>query len=714
MKLAVCCALLCTGALGLCLAVPERTVTWCTVSDHEARKCASFRDNMIKVLPVTGPFVNCEKKASYHECIEAIAAKQADAVTLEAGWIYEAGLAPHNLKPIVAEFYGSRDSPQTHAYAVAVVLKGSGFQLNQLQGKKSCHTGLGRSAGWIVPVSSLLSSLPEPHMPIESAVSKFFSSSCVPCADPKSSPSLCQLCAGSGTAKCACNSQEPYFGYSGAFRCVQDGVGDVCFVRDMTVFENLPDKADRDRYELLCPDNTRKPVDKYKECHLARVPSHAVVARSVDGKEDLIWELLSKAQEHFGKDKKATEFQLFGSPHGKDLLFTDAAQGFVRVPPKVDALMYLGSESSEAIRILREGEQPGAAASRKVRWCAVGQEEKAKCDHWSAVSGGAILCTTRDATEDCLAAITKGDADAMSLDGGFMETAGKCGLVPVLAENYKSKDGHEDPASNCVDTPTDGYYAVAVVKKSDAHLTWNSLRGKKACHPAAGTSAGWIIPMSLIYNQTRSCQLDEFFSRSCAPGAALNSSLCALCSSSLPSAPDTCTPNSQESYYGFTGAFRCLVEKGDVAFLKHSTVLQNTDGKNPAPWAKDLKHEDFEFLCLDGTRRPVTEAQSCHLAKVPNHAVFSRKGKAEFVRRILLNQQELFGRDGFEYAMFQLFSSSGHDLLFSDDTECLANLQNQTTYEEYLGPEYLKTLGNLRQCLASELVDACTFRGNFN
>lgn len=60
--------------------------------------------------------------------------------------------------------------------------------------------------------------------------------------------------------------------------------------------ENLPDKADRDQYELLCRDNTRRPVDDYENCYLAQVPSHAVVARSVDGQEDSIWELLNQAQ----------------------------------------------------------------------------------------------------------------------------------------------------------------------------------------------------------------------------------------------------------------------------------------------------------------------------------------------------------------------------------------------------------------------------------
>uniref|UniRef100_A0A8C0XST2 Transferrin-like domain-containing protein n=1 Tax=Castor canadensis TaxID=51338 RepID=A0A8C0XST2_CASCN len=616
-------ALLCAGALGPCLAVPEKTVRWCAVSDHEAKKCSSFRDNMKTVLPADGPLVTCVKKTSYPECIKAISVNKADAVTVDGGLVFEASLAPYNLKPIVAEFYGSKDDPQMHHYVLAVVKKGTNFQLNQLQGQKSCHTGLGWLTGWYVPLSILL-----PSGSLETAATKFFSSSCVPCADKKMFPSLCQLCAGKGADKCACSSQEPYFSYSGAFKCLEDGIGVVSFVRHLTIFEILTEKADRDKYELLCPDNTRRPVDEYRECHLARVPSHAVVARSVDGREDLIWELLNQAQEHFGKDK-SSQFQLFGSPHGRDLLFTDATQGFLRIPPKMDAKLYLGYESFSAIEHLKS----------------------------------------------------------------------------------EPKDGSEHLGSKCVNAPLEGYYVVAVVKKSDAEITWNSLRGKKSCHTAVGTSSGWNIPMGLIYNQTGSCKFDEFFSRSCAPGSNPDSPLCALCGGSS-NPTHLCAPNSNERYFGSSGALRCLVEKGDVAFVKHPTVLQNTNGKNPEAWAKGLKQEDFQLLCLDGTRKPVTEAQNCHLAIVPNHAVVSRKDKADFVRRILFNQQELFGRNGFEYMMFQLFESSPKDLLFSGDTECLANLQNKTTYEKYLGPEHLTVMANFRQCLTSELLEACAFHRN--
>lgn len=38
---------------------------------------------------------------------------------------------------------------------MAVVKKGTGFSINELRGKTSCHTGLGRSAGWVIPIEIL-------------------------------------------------------------------------------------------------------------------------------------------------------------------------------------------------------------------------------------------------------------------------------------------------------------------------------------------------------------------------------------------------------------------------------------------------------------------------------------------------------------------------------------------------------------------------------
>lgn len=685
-------ALLACAALGLCLAVPDKTVKWCAVSEHENSKCISFRDHMKTVLPADGPRLACVKKTSYPDCIKAISGGEADAMTLDAGWVYDAGLTPNNLKPVAAEYYGSMENPQTSYLAVAVVKKGTNFQLNQLQGKKSCHTGLGRSAGWNIPIGLLFCEFPEPRKPLEKAVASFFSGSCVPCADPVAFPQLCQLCPG-----CGCSSLQPYFGYVGAFKCLKDGGGDVAFVKHTTIFEVLPQQADRDQYELLCPDNTRKPVDEYKQCYLAQIPSHAVVGRTVDGKEDLIWEILKVAQEHFGKGK-SKDFQLFSSPLGKDLLFKDSAFGLLRVPSKMDYRLYLGHGYVTAIRNLREGVCPATPSSNMpVKWCALSHHERLKCDEWSVNSGEQIECESAETPEECIEKIVNGEADAMSLDGGHAYIAGQCGLVPVMAENYES--------SNCDSVLGKGYFAVAVVKKSNSDITWENLKGKKSCHTSVDRNAGWNIPMGLLYKRINHCRFDEFFSQGCAPGYEKNSTLCDLCMG-----PSKCAQNNKEGYYGYTGAFRCLVEKGDVAFVKHQTVTQNTNGNNPDAWAKDLKADDFELLCPDGTRKAVTEYESCNLAQIRSHVVVSRKDKAARVRTVLLNQQSLFGSHVSDCtSQFCLFRSTTKDLLFRDDTKCLFKLPEDMTCDQYLGTDYVKAVDSIRKCSTSRLLEACSF-----
>ncbi|NWR79714.1 TRFE protein, partial [Centropus unirufus] len=672
----------------VCFAASSKAnIRWCTISSPEETKCNSLREHT-QQESIT---LSCLQKTSYLDCIKAISNNEADAMSLDGGQLFEAGLAPYKLKPVAAEVYEHSGGSTTSYYAVAIVKKGTGFTINDLQGKTSCHTGLGRSAGWNVPIGTLLHREDikwdgKDSASIEQAVANFFSASCVPGAT--SEQKLCRQC--KGDSKTKCSRTGPYSGYSGAFHCLKDGKGDVAFVKHTTVFENAAEE--KDNYELLCTDGTRAPVDNYKSCHWARVPAHAVVARD-DNKVEDIWNFLAKAQEKFGHGTTGT-FHLFGPPGKrdptlKDLLFKDSAVELKRIPALMDIQLYLGYEYYSAIQSIQKDQLNTNRRENKTRWCAVGKKEKIKCDLWSVVSNGDVECTVAESNDECIIKIMKGEADAISLDGGFVYTAGVCGLVPVMGENYEGKHRLGSGSS---------YFAVAVVKKSNSGITWNNLQGKRSCHTAVGRTAGWNVPMGLIHNKTGNCNFDEYFSESCAPGAPPNSRLCKLCQGSGRIPPEKCVANSHEKYYGYTGAFRCMVEQGDVAFIKHSIVEENTDGKNKEDWAKDLKMDQFELLCPDGRRANVLAYKDCHLAKVPTHAVITRPDKAKKVQELLEKQEKLFGIKGIETDRFKMFESETKDLLFKDLTKCLVKLRDGITYKEFLGDEYYSSVSSLNSC----------------
>ena len=65
-----------------------------------------------------------------------------------------------------------------------------------------------------------------------------------------------------------------------------------------------------------------------------------------------------------------------------------------------------------------------------------------------------------------------------------------------------------------------------------------------------------------------------------------------LCSQCSGADDKNCARNSAEPYYDYGGALKCLRDgKGDVAFVKASTVLFASDAAN------------YKLLCLDGTTK---------------------------------------------------------------------------------------------------------------
>ncbi|KAM3931734.1 serotransferrin-like [Leptodactylus fuscus] len=677
---------LCLGMLAMCLAVPTKTVRWCLKSEAEMKKCRELS----RTCGSDDVTLSCVHKANTDDCIKAIANGLADAIALDSGDIYKSSRPPYNLKPIIAENYGTAKDPDTCYYAVALVKKSSTFTINDLKGKKSCHTAVSRTAGWIVPFGALRSlglitwDGPEEQNP-EKAMAGFFTASCAPGAKEEK---LCKLCTGKKEWKCTMSDNEPYYGYEGARRCLKDGGGDVAFVK-----HKMPEKYHQD-YELLCTNGERKPVSEYEKCFWGRVPSHCVVSINDEDTIKTITDFLLQAQ-------SKPSCKLFDSPNNQDLMFKHTANGFIPLPAQVDAFMLLGRELFNAMKAMHtEVEQP---SEDKIRWCTQSIEEKVKCDTWSIASEGAIECVEASMAEECITMILKNEADAVTLDAGYLYTAGECGLVPVMGEIYDFEACKKSG-------PTSGsYFAVAIKKATDKDITWNNLEGKKTCHTAVGRTAGWVIPTGLIFKKTGKCDMSTYFKESCAPGADPNSNLCKLCVGDPQKSLDgtKCSPNKRESYYGYHGAFRCLCEVGEVAFLKHTTAFEIFKD-NPA-WLNGKKEEDFLLLCPDGTTRPLSEYRECNLANVPTHVVVATPTRRSLVLRILKEQQHKFGRkEDKSSQMFSMFySQTRSDLLFKDLTQCLREVTGTMT--DFLGEDYIKAIASANACRKSELLKACTF-----
>nr|AEX63635.1 serum transferrin [Bostrychus sinensis]AEX63636.1 serum transferrin [Bostrychus sinensis] len=673
----------------LAFAAPSATsVKWCVISDLELRKCLDLVNR--------APVFSCVKRESPLECIVAIKAGEADAITLNGEDIYTAGLRNYDLAPIIAEEYSVANADGCF-YSVALAKKNTKFGLKDLKGKTSCHTGLGYSEGWNLPIGTLISKgvidwKGADDKPLLQAVSEFFTASCVP--GVTGYPNLCQLCKGD----CSKSATNEYLGNAGAFKCLAEGAGQVAFLNPTAI-----PASESSNYEILCQDNTRTSFDNYKTCNLGRGPAHAVVTRKDKDLAEFIWTSLTTVR----------GFDLFSSANygGKNLMFSDSTLRLQQVPPDTDSFLFLGAEFMSKIHSLVK-ELPQTLSTPAIKWCAVGHAEIAKCDLWNGNSyspdtdTSAIECQSAPTVEECFKKIMRQEADAIAVDGGQVYTAGKCGLVPAMAEQY------DEAKCSSAGVAASSYYAVAVILK-DSGVTWDSLKGKRSCHTGIGRTAGWNIPMGLIHQQTNDCDFTKFFSSGCAPGADPASPFCRQCIGSGKAVGDEskCKASAEERYYGYAGAFRCLAEgNGDVAFIKHTIVAENTNGNGP-DWAKSLRSEDFMLICPGKPPMPISDYESCHLAVVPAHAVMTRPEIRNEVVSTLQVQQAKFGPNGSDdqFRMFQ--SEGGKNLLFKDSTKCLQEVQADS-YDKFLGPNYIASMESLRQCSATapDLEKSCTFQ----
>ncbi|CAG7721948.1 unnamed protein product [Allacma fusca] len=467
-------------------------------------------------------------------------------------------------------------------------------------------------------------------------------------------------------------------------------------------------------YELLCLDGSRQSIEEWKSCYWDNIPSHAIVTSSGKTIETRI-----KYQQFFvnlartsgNRDNQGSDNQnnfiaplnIFESVprygNRSNLLFQDATVNFRSLPEEDQIYNKLLGRSLESIMEVR------SCPVGRMTLCVTSEAEKDKCTKMRTALNAQLLkpemsCYKAHSAVHCMQAIRQGDADAAVMDAGDIYTAGYIyDLIPVLSEIYNL----EDPA----------YYAVAVAYQGDPDTELTYLKGKHSCHSGAGHAAGWVIPMAYLISSGRmrkyGCDsllaASQYFSKSCVPGALSSdfnfggqyNNLCDLCRGSSSA---YCSRQAAEDFYGYTGAFRCLIEGGgQVAFVKHTTVSEVTDGKRKETWARNTLSGDYELLCRDGTRAPVTDYERCNLGKVKSNAVVIRGGEqyndtsARAIINLFLYAQQLYGskyEDDFKFAMYYSHPPYS-DLIFQDATQQLRVVpEEERNYRSYLGKNFLR------------------------
>ncbi|XP_062374850.1 otolith matrix protein 1 [Sardina pilchardus] len=332
--------------LGLVSASSQNNIiTWCTVTDAEEQKCLDLAGNAA-ARSLRGK-LQCTRGLSPTDCMLKIKNGSADAASMYPDEIYTAGFC-YGLEVAAGESFNGEDG--INYYVVALARRSSSdLSLLEMHERSSCHPGIRTTVGWTVPIGFLVNTSQisvDEQCNLPHAVGDFFGYSCVPgVKDPEHDPrgnnpkNLCEACIGDENDRhiCANNPRERHFGEAGALRCVAENLGDVAFVKHTTVFDNMYGRnqeswaldLELEDLKLLCPDGGEASPFEHKLCHLAVVPTNAVVVRPED--KCRVYKFLERAQNAFGNATQG--FSLFSSAAygAANVLFSDATQKLLRV-----------------------------------------------------------------------------------------------------------------------------------------------------------------------------------------------------------------------------------------------------------------------------------------------------------------------------------------------------------------------------------------------
>ncbi|GBP00857.1 Transferrin [Eumeta japonica] len=620
------------------------------------------------------------------ECLNLVQQRQADFVPVDPEDMYVASKIP-NQDFVVFQVYRTDDEPDAEFRFEAVIVVHKDLPINnldQLQGLKSCHTGVNRNVGYKIPLTMLMKRSVFPKMnnhsisPKENelkALSRFFSQSCIVGAwspNPKTDSywkskysQLCALCEYPNK----CNYPDNFSGYEGALRCLAHNGGQVAFTKVIFVkkFFGLPvgtipaspSNENPDEFRYLCTDGSKVPI-RDKPCTWAARPWQGLL-----GHQDVLAKLtpLREKIKQLADAGASTKPEWFTSVLGLTKKTHHVADN-ISIKP-VDYL-----KKANYTEVIERGHGP---PEHVVRLCITSNVALAKCRAMAVFAFSRDIrprldCVQEPSAADCLRSsqsewayeerplcipqVQDNGSDLASVDDMQVASASKQYLLhPVFHEVYGAGD---------VKTP---HYAVAVVKKNTQYDKIEDLRGKRfenyfsaplhinsvqafLCTSESPEFARTeCLSPTYIYNKTvqppvavhRSCH-DPFgsFSGFFAPIYLLKNKRLITsnqCVNDLKNffSEGLCLPQAEKPENNPAGEDVSLLTKQCADDASPSKCLQDDRGDVAFMSSADLSNLDssaYELLCLNkenGGRHALANYSTCNIAVAPSRTWLSAK-----------------------------------------------------------------------------------------
>ncbi|HJM55453.1 MAG TPA: PhnD/SsuA/transferrin family substrate-binding protein [Poseidonia sp.] len=506
--------------------------------------------------------------------LQALRFGNADIAFMDGGaaWV---GWQQYGLEAIAAD---QKSDGRTYYSAHAVVLKDSDIAAAHLDddpatdpfslmaGKTSCHTGWLKSAGMLLPMGFLIGNgyanvIGDANdvESLRSTITNFFN-------EDASIP----------------DSGTPYYSYSGAVKCLTEGVGEVAFAKDSTVASYCGNVVAADNADWCLPESEYLLLPSY-----GNAPSHPVMYNPATSDADT----MALVQDALVAMKDSTEGQsiLAEVLNTPAISATNASQhlssygNLIEDVPGISAYYntkFTINDSVEPtisnIRIAFEmkDDYENPAENPQVLADFIAEQTGVSVTLYPVTSEGAVI-----------EALRFGNADIAFMDGGAAWVGWKEYGLAAMAADLKSDGRTHYDAHAVVLNGSD--IANAYLDDDASTDPFAMMEGKTSCHTGWLKSAGMLLPMGHLISQGYAPVVgpqDDIES--------LRNTITSFFNENA-SIPESGTP-----YYSYSGAVKCLTEGvGDVAFAKDSTVASYC-GNDVAADNADWCLPESEYILL--------------------------------------------------------------------------------------------------------------------